>query len=66
MPKSCNRSKLYNTRTQLTIIAPFIDIPMFNVICLQMHIVQMHAGAISKFLYGFASVRLKLVDYLPI
>ena len=32
---------------------------------------QMHAGTISKLLYGFASVReiihlLKLVDYLPV
>ena len=36
-----------------------------------MHKMQMHAGAISKLLYGFASVReiihlLKLADYLPV
>ena len=47
-------------RGTICIIAPFIDIPMFN---------KKHAGAISKLLYGFASVRaiihsLKLVDYL--
>ena len=30
---------------------------MFNDIYLAMHKVQMHAGAISKLLYGFASVR---------
>ena len=28
-------------------IAPFIDIPMFNIKCLAMHKVQVHAGAIS-------------------
>ena len=41
---------------------------MFNVKYVAMHKVQMHAAAISKLLYGFASVlaiihELKLVDY---
>ena len=36
---------------KLSIIAPFIDIPMFNVTYLAMHKVQMQAGAISKLLY---------------
>ena len=44
---------------------------MFNVKYLAMHNVQMHAGAISKLLYGFASIgriihSLKFVDYLPL
>ena len=39
------------------LIATFIDSPMFNVNCLAMHKMQMHAGAISKLLYGFESVR---------
>ena len=51
------------------IIAPFIDIPMFNIKYLAMHKVQMQAGVISKLLYGFASVQaiihsLKLAEYL--
>ena len=36
-----------------TYIIKFIDIPMLNA----MYKVQMHAGAIGKLLYGFASVR---------
>ena len=44
---------------------------MFNTKYLTMHNVQMHAGAISKLLYSFASVRaltqsLKLLDYFPV
>ena len=44
---------------------------MFNVNYLAMHKVQMHTEAISKLLYGVASVQaiihsLKLVDYLPV
>ena len=35
-----------------TIIALFIDNPMFNVKYLAMHKVQMHAGAVSKLVYG--------------
>ena len=43
---------------------------MLNVEYLATHKVQMHAGAIDKLLYGFASVLviihlLKLMDYLP-
>ena len=53
------------------VLASFIDIPMCNVNYFAMHIVQMHAGAITNMLYGFASLRaiiheLKLVDYLPV
>ena len=33
---------------------------------LAMHRVQTHAGAISKLLFGFAFVQLKLMDYLPV
>ena len=46
------------------LIAPFIDIPMFNIKYLAIQQVRIHAGAIRKLLYGFASVQLKLVDYL--
>ena len=35
------------------IIAPFIDIPMFNVNYFVMHNVQMHAGTISNILFVF-------------
>ena len=31
-----------------------------------MHKMQMHAGVLNKLLYGFVSVLLKLVDYLPV
>ena len=41
----------------LRVNAHFIDVQMFNVIYLAMRKVKMHAGAISKLLYGFASVR---------
>ena len=41
----------------MKIMAPLIDIPMFNIKYLAMHKVQMHTGAISKLLHGFASVR---------
>ena len=34
-----------------------IDIRMFNVKYLAMHKMQLNAGALSKLLYGFASVR---------
>ena len=33
------------------LIAPFIDIPMFNVKYLAVHKVQMHAGTVRKLLY---------------
>ena len=33
---------------KIEFIAPFIDIPMFNVKYLAMHKLQMHGGAISK------------------
>ena len=56
-----------------TIVAPSIErlCSMFNVRYFAMHLVQVHAGAINKLSYGFASVRaiilsLKLVDYLPV
>ena len=39
------------------IIAPFIDIPMLNVKYLSIRTVQMHTGALSKLVYGFASIR---------
>ena len=50
-------------------IAPFIDVPMLKLKYLAMHRVHVHAGAISKLVYGFASIRaithsLKLVNYL--
>ena len=66
---------LFHTQTRRhmikDLIAPFIDIPMFNIKYLSMHKEQMHAGALSKLLYGFASVwviihLLKLMDYLPV
>ena len=41
---------------QMALIALFIDTPMCNIKFLAMHKVQMHAGATSKILYGFASV----------
>ena len=46
-----------------------IDNPMFGVKYLVIHKVEMHAGVISKLVYGFASVwaiiySLKLVGYL--
>ena len=44
-----NNSKLDNTRTNFTNIAPFSDIPMFKVKYLAMHKVHMLASAISKF-----------------
>ena len=48
-----------------------IDMSIFNAKYLTMNKVQMHAGVISKLVYGFVSVRaiinsLKLVDYLII
>ena len=53
------------------IISPFIDISMFNIKYLAMYNIQMHAGAISKSLPGFAGLQviihpLKLVNYLPV
>ena len=53
------------------LIAPFIEIQMFNVKYLAMHVLKMHAGARNKSFYGFASVRaiihsINLLDYLSI
>ena len=44
-------------------IAPSIDISMFNVKFFTMYQVKMLAGAISKLLYGFASVRGDIFPY---
>ena len=38
--------------TTMEVFAHFADIPMFYIKYLAMQKVQMHAGAISKFLYG--------------
>ena len=47
--------------------ALFVDMPMFNIKYLAMHLVQVHAGAIYKLVYGLAIIHLqKLVDYLPV
>ena len=66
-----NLSKLKKYCSQNIFIAPLSDIQMFYIKYLTMYKMHMHAGVISKLLYGCAYVQkiihsLKLVDYLPV
>ena len=53
-PDFCLQSRIYVAGNLCTnsLIAPFINIPIFNVKFLAMHKVHVHAGAISSLLYG--------------